>query len=381
MVISMPDHRVEQYKLPLPSFRAAGFRAFRDLRLPELGRINLIVGKNNVGKTSLLEALHVYASGADSGVVGDILVSREEVPSSMSSRRRMGPDALGVAVDRLFHSPIAGHAGTFSLGPLNGDARELIATRGWVEVQSSVDTGDPQLRFSALEPEDLLNERQRAIRIEQGGGLVRVLRDERLFYLRRSPTPVGRLFPSTYVPSSGLGAMDVASNWDNIALTDAEELVSEALRIIAPDVERLSLIGNAEGGGDRTVMIRLRGRRSPVPLRSMGEGMNRLLSISLALVNTRDGLLQFDEVENGIHFSVQPDMWRLIFEAAERLNVQVFATTHSWDCIQAFQEVATSEPGIEGTLYRLENDGSEVRTVRLDERELAIATKHQIEIR
>ena len=52
--------------------------------------------------------------------------------------------------------------------------------------------------------------------------------------------------------------------------------------------------------------------------------MQRTFGIALALVNARNGLLLIDEFENGLHYLVQPDLWRLIFQVARRLNVQVF---------------------------------------------------------
>ena len=65
--------------------------------------------------------------------------------------------------------------------------------------------------------------------------------------------------------------------------------------------------------------------------------MIRIFGIALALENAKDGLLLIDEVENGLHYSVQPDVWRFLFQAATKLNVQVFATTHSYDCIKSFE--------------------------------------------
>ena len=74
------------------------------------------------------------------------------------------------------------------------------------------------------------------------------------------------------------------------------------------------------------------------------------------LAHAKDGVLLVDEIENGIHYSVQPDLWRVVFEMATRLNVQVFATTHSYDCIKAFEEAAR-ESEEEGVLVRLARKG------------------------
>ncbi len=78
--------------------------------------------------------------------------------------------------------------------------------------------------------------------------------------------------------------------------------------------------------------------------------MGRLLGVALALVNASDGVLLIDEIESGLHYTVQADMWRLIFRVAHRLNVQVFATTHSWDCIEAFQKAALEDVAEEGLI-------------------------------
>lgn len=77
-----------------------------------------------------------------------------------------------------------------------------------------------------------------------------------------------------------------------------------------------------------------------VPIGSMGDGIWRLLGIALALVRAEGGILLVDEIDTGLHYSVLVDMWNLVFETAKRLDVQVFATTHSRDCYEALAAVA-----------------------------------------
>ena len=119
----------------------------------------------------------------------------------------------------------------------------------------------------------------------------------------------------------------------------------------------------------------------PLPLYSLGDGMLRTLGIALALVNAKDGLLLIDEFENGLYYTVQPELWRFIFQVARRLNVQVFATTHSWDCIEAFQKAAGVDQEDEGLLIRLESKKGEITAMLYDKQELGIATREQIEVR
>ena len=130
----------------------------------------------------------------------------------------------------------------------------------------------------------------------------------------------------------------------------------------------------------RTAIVRAEGLPRPVPLRSFGDGLNRLFGIVLSLVNAKGGLLLIDEFENGMHHTVQTDTWRAIFRLAGQLDVQVIATSHSWDAIEAFQ-VAAAEAQDEGVLIRLARKGEDVIPTLFREDELAIATREHIEVR
>ena len=76
-----------------------------------------------------------------------------------------------------------------------------------------------------------------------------------------------------------------------------------------------------------------------VPVNIVGEGINRLLSIILAIYEASNGIVMIDEVENGFHYSSLPFLWEAIFESAREFNVQVFATTHSFENIKAYSSV------------------------------------------
>jgi len=114
----------------------------------------------------------------------------------------------------------------------------------------------------------------------------------------------------------------------------------------------------------------------------MGDGINRVLTIILALVNSDNGYLLIDEFENGLHYSVQSQLWNIIFNLAKILNVQVFVTTHSEDCIYGFENVLNSsiESG-GGMLIRLENEDGKIKQVEFRPDELKIATNLNIETR
>lgn len=114
----------------------------------------------------------------------------------------------------------------------------------------------------------------------------------------------------------------------------------------------------------------------------MGDGINRILTIILALVNSDNGFLLIDEFENGLHHSIQEKLWEIIFNLANKLNVQIFVTTHSEDCISGFENVLNSPQNtLDGKLIRLDNINGKVKQVEFSKEELKIATDQNIETR
>ena len=97
-----------------------------------------------------------------------------------------------------------------------------------------------------------------------------------------------------------------------------------------------------------------------------------MFGVALALTNSRGGILVIDEAENGLHYAVETAYWRMVLRAAHEGNVQVLATTHSWDCVKGFARGLESED-IDGALVRLERDEEGIRAVEYSEEELETA--------
>ena len=174
--------------------------------------------------------------------------------------------------------------------------------------------------------------------------------------------------------------------WNRIHLTDAEEfLVGTMSRHLDEKVQQMGVVndmGGAPGSlSNRGVLVKLQGHPRPVPLKSFGDGAVRLFGVALELTHSRDGLLLIDEAENGLHHTVQADFWRLVLQAAHDGDVQVLATTHSWDCIVGFARAATECEHTDGVLVRLEPGDDGCRAVVYSEEELAIAADQRIEVR
>ena len=369
--------------LVLDSLEIRGYRAFHSLRVERLGRVNLIVGKNNVGKSSLLEAIWLYAHQGSPLVIWQILEARDEgarplrLPNEVSDAH----DEV-FALKHLFHGrmDIRTNAAEIRIGPVSGQDFETNALSIAIDRRYERIGVNGEIGLERLKPGEHRNGDDEILVLSVG------MRGYRA--LHRLDRPVTRLdfapfWRCVFTSANGADIREITQLWDGIALTSLEDDVLKALRIIAPEVDRVSLVSTPQlvRLRDRVPIAKIANLDDPVPLRSLGEGMNRLFGIALALVNAKDGILLIDEIESGIHYSVLPKVWRLVFEVAHRLNVQVFATTHSWDCIQAFQEAAQENTEEEGVLIRLRNLKGNIVADPFDERQLSIVTREKIEVR
>ena len=102
----------------------------------------------------------------------------------------------------------------------------------------------------------------------------------------------------------------------------------------------------------------------------------RTYAVALALAKSSNGFLLIDEAENGIHHSVQHKFWGMVLKTAQRNNVQVLATTHSWDALRGFSRALTEleMDDTDGVLYRIQKNLNNFRAVEYDKHELEIIT-------
>ena len=377
----------------LTSLGIRNYRNLRSLDIERLARVNLIAGKNNTGKTSLLEAVSLYAAGGDIQWIKQILVERGEVGLLSYGRNDM-PKKLNLD---SYASMLPNRRTEFSgedvllVGELEKD---IFGTTTNSEKRVSV-------RFVKLTKESTMSEYGSTMRttiVEDASNSYNDLDDglevkfgsNRKFYsLERERLKSRSYYQSNdtsrfgfqYVKTRDTESSYNGSLWDNIALTQEESYIVKALRIIDNDVDRIAFISD-DLNRQRHPVIKMASQKEVIPLKSMGDGMNRILTIILALVNASDGYLLIDEFENGLHYTVQEDLWKMIFTLAQELNVQVFATTHSDDCIQAFENVLNSKGNQEQGLYfRLDNVNGQIMPTFYSPSELNTATEQTIEMR
>lgn len=367
------------------------FRSLERFEMNNLGRINLIVGENNSGKTTILEAINILALAGDASAIWATLIRRGE--DLWVERDQAVGSTRQVEIRRLFRGHEIGVGSWFSLSAGTDIGKRTLTAK--VENQRSTQAELFEPDIPPVEPaEELLpplnlslygsvgvRDFELSLPITQRGGLS-------FDVIRRVPRPAfASILPLRFVSASTLTADAVTSLFEDIVLTPEEDLVTGALGLVDPSIERIASAGServrpssrypSRGG----IYVRLRGVADRVPIGSMGDGIWRMLGLALNLVHSRDGILLIDEVDTGLHHTVMQDMWKFLYAAARKYNIQVFATTHSWDCYQSLAAICndpTSEDG-DVTLQRIER-GRE-NPVSYSEGAIVATAKHMIEAR
>ena len=367
----------------LPSLSIRGFRGITDLSIPRLARVTLITGMNNTGKTSILEAVRMFTEEATPEVIRELLEFREENVAGVSHEL----DSLTGApflVSALFHGfPRLSESTAHILFSHCDGSHWMKIHIGWFR-EVFDENGNtrlaPEEPLSSEEPDSVP---ALVVQTTATRRIYPIDRIDRLAAAARSLSRyVSRQPISRFVNSSGPQRTETLGPlWDNISLTKWEEYLVKALQIIDPDISAVSMVAGRSPRTSRTAVVRSEKFDRRVPLRSFGEGMNRLFGMILTLVNASGGILLIDEFDNGMHYTVQVNAWRMVFRLARELDVQVLATTHSLDCVAGFRQAASEREDVDGLLVRVDRLDSLMRVVEYTEEDLRVAIGQRIEVR
>lgn len=307
----------------ITSAQIARFRGIRDLLVDGFGRVNLIIGKNDCGKTALMEALRV---GDDARDAASLLY--------MIQKLRLGGGVKANNLDR-FWRPLFFNLDAklgFTIAVANGEARWRV-----LEVRQGP---TPDEIISPEEPGDLAGEDEHAL---EGGSwsLELQLRTDKEHSEQRVVAtstrlripPSRREIASSWItPAVLAGAAEVRAI-SELKQTGREGELLELLREINGRLSSIELL--APSGSTAELFVRLDPETPLLPIRLMGDGFQHCLEIGVAAATADWPTIFIDEIENGMHHLVLEPLWRWIGLISRRRNLQVFATTHSEECIHA----------------------------------------------
>ncbi len=199
---------------------------------------------------------------------------------------------------------------------------------------------------------------------------------ETLFSL---PTRTPFTYSSYYISSKQRETLEtLADMYGRFEAEGRQEEIIEYLKIIEPRLRNLKVILKRK---EPIIHGILDGEKKPIPLYLMGDGIVRLMEFIQILSLEKDRIILIDEIENGLHHSVLKKVWKAIAQAARRSNAQVFATTHSYECIRAAHRAFSEGENYDFRLHRLERVKGKIKAITYSKESLEAALEMNWEVR
>ena len=336
------------------SFTIENFRLFDRLTVEPLARVNLIVGQNNAGKTALLEALWLHSGqnspelahrmntwrGLPGSEPGEFFPDlfwdyRTDLPIKLTANYQGKDNSEKLLITRqprLASAVPMAPSVPDRQRPLSqsDDRRETEIIFEYVDAQGDKFTSRAWLESAQLElpiPPGMQQEVNLAsLRIQREGQNTD----------RRS---------TVFLHSSGrIAPPELAARFGRAEIKGHLAEIESVLQLSEPRLRRLTAVPAFDG---LSLIYCDIGTGRIMPIALMGSGFIRLLEITLAFAETANGAVLIDEIENGLHYSVLAEIWKAINNLSKKFNVQVFATTHSYECVEAannaFNELESNE--------------------------------------
>jgi hypothetical protein len=306
------------------------FRGFSELTLEGLKRVNLVVGRNNSGKTSLLQAI---SSVSTPELIEDVW--NAEVESGWIIQR--GESNARIACWQTGGKKPCGDL--FLSSDSNPEEFEFYLEG----------LGIPTLKNAAWQVADTL------CFIHSNSGLT-----------------------YEYLPSATAHTLDHVGLFSFALLRrGAEEKIEQVLAEVDPRIKKVRLI---KGGTQYKVVLDM-GLDELMPLSQAGQGVTNILTIVSLIIGKSPDVCIIDEIENGIHYSALPTFWKGIAAIVENTNTQIFATTHSWECIEAAHEAFSEAPEYDFSIIQLFRVEKRPQGRVLNHEDIEAAIKGEIELR
>ncbi|AFE07582.1 ATPase-like protein [Corallococcus coralloides DSM 2259] len=344
----------------LTSITVENFRGIERLHVEGLGRVNLIIGRNDSGKTALMEAMQIARQPFDAARFVSI------------RQRQRDPEADPKDFDE-FWAPVFWRMDAQRGARIHGTSTKMAPVSLSLKKAPS---GSPLPRGSmGAEPAPFdtwalicegEQDNQHATLITYGGDqgvrLPRYLSRENILWCSPSPR---------------ISSSDI-KEFSKLKQQGKDELIIELLQGVNDQVSGIELL--APTGSRIAIFVRLK-REGLVPLLMLGEGMKRYFEFALSLAATDGTPIYIDEIENGLHHSILESLWTWLARISGEQNVQVFATTHSEECVQAASR-AFKLQGDEGLrVIRLDKQEHETKAVVYDRDLVEAAERMGVEIR
>jgi AAA15 family ATPase/GTPase len=331
----------------IKSIEIERFRCFNKTKAKDFGRVNLLGGKNNAGKTAFLEALFLMNEPSNQPVHLLLQFRNEDMDTLKRMPKRAwnnffykGEKQQNIIlifrseddIERQVEMSCQESDEKFNGVETDISKYPLVATRFNKEfIKSSLQIDAFEWKLKTMTANGLNLKEPRLMKEAFSKNI--------LTASTKSIIGIGlpNAFKNTLLILSGYNRTneELAEAFDKTKLEGRNEHLLKAFQIIDETIADIATINL----GKSVLYLRRRGENNYIPLTLYGDAMIKVADFILRIVNNKGSLILIDEIENGIHHSNQAALWKLIFELCVMYDVQLFATTHSAEMIEAFKNV------------------------------------------
>ena len=352
------------------SFHIDNFRTFTTLSLHDCKRINIIIGKNNAGKTALLEAIFLHIGSMNPQLTLSITSFRGIPGVKPDAESLWGPLFNNYNTDKPIkliaeypdHTKASLSISLVTSSLVSFDQIELKNSEQHNHVDQISLIPEKYLKYNY---EHKTTSVERIAKITPEGFNIK--------------PPVGpNPFQGYFIPARHeLDPGAYAQRFGALQIKKLDYMVLNALQILEPNLKSLSVI---PVGPVPTIHVDIGGPRL-MPIQLAGEGMTRIAEISIDIASAPNGIILVDDIDTGIHHTVLPEFWKVIFQLTEKLKTQLFATTHSSECLESAHQSMSSMKQYDMKIHRVQRIKDSVSVVSYDKRKLDTAIETGLEVR
>ena len=300
------------------SFSIENFRCYDKLEIEKCERLNIILGDNGSGKTSILEALFL-AIGESPEIALRIKAGRgwsgQMAGTMMNINQHLWSD--------LFHD---GNLDNSIAVRIDGDGKENQGVRivkGGASVTLPVEDGKLALTAEVTDNITFLwtdwqgIEKSSTPTLSQEG-------------LKLDPVGQGSSIHSFYHAGLTAPPAEIAQRFSVLSRANRKIELIELVRKVWPWIEDITI----EFGSSPELFADLTGGATRVPLVNISSGINSLIALLLSIINSAGGAVLYDEIGSGIYYKHLAEFWQVIIAACQKYDCQLIASTHSKEVLE-----------------------------------------------
>jgi energy-coupling factor transporter ATP-binding protein EcfA2 len=352
------------------------FRSIESLTINNIKQVNILTGRNNCGKTTVLEALFLLMGISKPELVLSIHAFRGlllKYDKALCSLFRNRDFTKNIIINGILDT----EERSLKISPLYPTLKDMIKPitgKGEFSKEDLVSNVSSNVSVSTT-PENTIEGLSYDFKINNTNNYHSELKIEQNKIIPPKNYN-GDITGKFLTPAAIMN--EIYNDIESISVRKKLGSIINTLKEIEPDITDITL----GGGGMIYADI---GIETLIPVNLLGDGSRRVLSILAAIAETKNGVLLIDEVENGLHYRSLSVLWKAILKAAIENNVQLFITTHSYECIQALAEIYQSQPFEINkdilSLYRIDRRNNQHKAFQYEVDSLEYAIEKKFEVR